>query len=258
MKDHAFSEILFKVASLAKGYSPLGNPSANIPIYALLSDCDLLILKRHQISPEHFSLIDIGGKLAFMVNDIISKKEADYLAEFSKFLGFRDEAPDIHTPSLMRMNTTVHWLATSSMMAALCSNIMPFIPPVLDGRTFAGRLSHRINVYRYFGTGQKFKPHVDGDWPGFYYDNSEGKIKAWDNMSSMLSMLLYLTDNQSVVSQGVTRLYGETNIVEVSPKKGSALFFRHGLGRDSVLHSGEPPGPNEEKIVARINVMYFA
>jgi hypothetical protein len=131
----------------------------------------------------------------------------------------------------------------SSPLSNFRGALMPFIPPVLDGRTFAGRLSHRINFYRYFGTAQKFKPHVDGDWPGYYYDNSEGKIKTWDNMSSMLSMLLYFTDNQSVISQGVTRLYGDTTIIEVSPKKGSALFFDTDLVQILFFIVVSLPGP---------------
>jgi len=257
MKDATFAEIPYKVASLTKGSSPIGSQFDNIPVYALLRDSNLLTLNSRPIPPDNFATIDIGGKLAFVVDNIITREEADSLAEFSKLLGFREEAPDIQTPPGMRMNTTVHWLATDSMMNAICSNIMPFIPPVLDGRTFAGCLSHRINFYRYFGDNQKFTPHIDGDWPGYYYDDATGQMKTWDNMFSMISMLLYLTDNQGEASQGVTRLYGDSNVVEVSPKKGSALFFRHGLGSASVLHSGDPPGPGEEKIVARINVMYL-
>ena len=40
------------------------------------------------------------------------------------------------------------------------------------------------------------------------------------------------------------------------PKKGSALFFRHGMGSGSVLHEGRPVVGPVAKYVARINVLY--
>jgi hypothetical protein len=44
--------------------------------------------------------------------------------------------------------------------------------------------------------------------------------------------------------------------VDVTPKKGSALFFRHGFGSRSVLHEGSRVFGEVSKYVARINVMY--
>jgi hypothetical protein len=44
--------------------------------------------------------------------------------------------------------------------------------------------------------------------------------------------------------------------VDVMPKKGSALFFRHGFGPHSVLHEGCRVFGEVSKYVARINVMF--
>ena len=44
--------------------------------------------------------------------------------------------------------------------------------------------------------------------------------------------------------------------VDVVPRKGSALFFRHGFGPASVLHEGRRVVGDVPKYVARINVMY--
>ena len=59
------------------------------------------------------------------------------------------------------------------------------------------------------------------------------------------------------VQGGNTRLYKpDGSGVDVSPVKGSALFFRHGFGRDSVRHVGCQVSGAVSKYVARINVMY--
>lgn len=77
------------------------------------------------------------------------------------------------------------------------------------------------------------------------------------SIRSGLTMLLYLNGPQEGVQGGNTRLFKpDGSWVDVSPRKGSALFFRHGFGRDSVRHIGcQVTGP-VSKYVARINVMY--
>ena len=166
-----------------------------------------------------------------------------------------DEAPGIYTPPGMRLNSAVHWIATRDMMDAVCETIFPFIPKFIDGSIFAGLLSHRLNVYRYLGFNQQFKPHVDGEWPGYYFDTELSALNTWSGLTSKLSMLIYLTNHSS--DSAVTRLYSGNKFVDIVPKKGSALFFRHGTSPSSVLHSGQPPRhSDEEKIVIRVNVMY--
>ena len=44
--------------------------------------------------------------------------------------------------------------------------------------------------------------------------------------------------------------------VDVTPKKGSALFFRRGMHPASVIHIGERVVGDVAKYVARINVLY--
>lgn len=166
-----------------------------------------------------------------------------------------DEAPGIYTPPGMRLNSAVHWIATRDMMDSICKTIYPFIPQSIDGSTFAGLLSHRLNVYRYLGSNQQFKPHIDGEWPGYYYDKVTSALMTWNGLTSKLSMLIYLTNHSS--DSAVTRLYSGNKFVDIAPTKGSALFFRHGTSPSSVLHSGQPPlHSHEEKIVIRVNVMY--
>ena len=59
------------------------------------------------------------------------------------------------------------------------------------------------------------------------------------------------------VQGGATRLYPpDGRAHDVRPSKGTALFFRHGFGPQSVLHVGCPVRGPISKYVARINVMY--
>ena len=56
---------------------------------------------------------------------------------------------------------------------------------------------------------------------------------------------------------GSTRLFRPDGTHhDVTPAKGSALFFRHGFGPHSVVHIGLPVRGLVPKYVARINVMY--
>ena len=70
-------------------------------------------------------------------------------------------------------------------------------------------------------------------------------------------MLLYLNGPEDDVQGGYTRLYRpDGSSRDVRPVKGSALFFRHGFGAQSVMHVGCPVQGPVPKYVARINVMY--
>lgn len=250
-----FNDILFKVVDTTTGASPDGFHKSNVPIFALSEPSKLLNIKAKSLLSSDFQLIDIDHFLAFTVDHVLSDYESDALADFSRFLGFMDEAPGIYTPPGMRLNSAVHWIATRDMMDAVCKTIYPFIPKIIDGSTFAGLLSHRLNVYRYLGPNQQFKPHIDGEWPGYYFDAELSALNTWSGLTSKLSMLIYLTNHSS--DSAVTRLYSGNKFVDIVPKKGSALFFRHGTSPSSVLHSGQPPRhSDEEKIVIRVNVMY--
>jgi hypothetical protein len=73
----------------------------------------------------------------------------------------------------------------------------------------------------------------------------------------MLTMLLYLNGHENGVEGGCTRIYSDENqTLDVEPRTGRALFFRHGFGSDSVQHTGMQVTGAVPKYVARINVMY--
>lgn len=111
-------------------------------------------------------------------------------------------------------------------------------------------------MYRY-DTGDEFNLHIDGDWPGYGLSEDGSEMVLWEGIHSMITMLLYLNGVEDGIEGGDTLLFerGQQKAA-VSPKKGRALFFRHGHSTGSVLHSGARLLGETSKYVARINVMY--
>jgi hypothetical protein len=200
--------------------------------------------------------IDLGGPIAFVIHDVITPEEAQAIVAASEVFGYRDEAPGIATPPGMRMNKTVHWLADDALLGPIMQRMQTLLPPMVDGRVLFGQLSHRINMYRY-DDNDVFNRHIDGDWPGYSLDDARETMLEWQGVRSALTMLLYLNDPSDGVDGGNTRLMAKDGSwIDVVPRKGSALFFRHGFSPESVIHIGDRVRGPVAKYVARINVMF--
>jgi hypothetical protein len=193
-----------KVLSLVEGSLPLGGWVDNVPIYGV--DCSNFRWGGRQNKTNKIN-IDLPGTLAFTVTNVMTHFECQQLIQISESLGFRNEAPGIRTDPGMRMNQTVHWVATDNvLLPTIFKRIQKHLPPVLDGKLLFGRLSHRINVFKYID-GDVFNDHTDGDGPGFGIDE-DGDLEEWSTCHSKLSMLVYLTDSaHDMVQGGATRLY---------------------------------------------------
>lgn len=251
-----------RVVARLPGSLPMGGVVPDTPIHAFAEpasplnfDADAgsvsLRPKRHDI--------DLGGLLAFEIRGLLTAAEADAVVQASEQFGYRDEAPGISTPPGMRMNKSVHWVADRGMLEAVMGRMVALLPDSVDGRRLVPRLSERLNMYRY-DDGDVFNRHTDGDWPGYSLrEDRRGMLEWASSIRSCLTMLLYLNGPQDGVQGGNTRLYRrDGTYVDVTPAKGSALFFRHGFGLESVVHVGMPVSGNVAKYVARINVMYSA
>lgn len=238
------------------GSLPMGGVVPMTPVFAFDQPVAPLTLPRdHGLIPRRTD-IALGGLLAFVIDDVLAPHEADLIVEASERFGYRDEAPGIATPPGMRMNKAVHWVADDAMMDAIFSRIAHLLPPEVDGAPLHPALSRRINMYRY-DADDVFNMHTDGDWPGYGLSADRREMVEWARLRSRLSMLLYLNGPADGVEGGSTRLYRpDAGHVDVTPKKGSALFFRHGFGPQSVLHEGSRVHGAVAKYVARINVMY--
>lgn len=227
------------------------------PVHAFENTPDMLRLGGLLDTPAQRRDIELGGLLAFVIDNVVSASEADAIVLASERMGYRDEAPGIRTPPGMRMNKTVHWLADEALLVPIFARIGHLLPQKLKGETLVPALSHRLDMYRY-DDNDIFNKHTDGNWPGYSLSEDRMHVREWsDDILSGLSMILYLNGPEDGVQGGNTRVFRPDGIsVDVSPHKGSALFFRHGFGPDSVLHMGCRVTGEVSKYVARINVMY--
>lgn len=241
------------------GSLPMGGVVADTPIHAFETPAEALALRvdRGLVPARHD--IELGGLLAFEIRGLLAADEADAIVEASERFGYREEAPGIATPPGMRMNKSVHWVADRSLTGPLFERMAHLLPAQIDGQRLHPRLSERINMYRY-DDGDVFNRHVDGDWPGFGLAPDRRGMLQWPPaLRSCLTMLLYLNGPDDGVQGGQTRLVRpDGSHHDVTPAKGGALFFRHGMGPHSVLHVGCPVRGPVPKYVARINVMYEA
>lgn len=243
------------VASMI-GSLPMGGAIADTPIHAFATTPpSLQFAPQSQLHPQRTD-IDLAGLLAFVIDDVVTAEEADAIIAASEVFGYRHEAPGISTPPGMRMNKSVHWLADEALLGPVSTRIAPLLPQTIDGALLHRRLSHRMNMYRY-DDNDVFNRHIDGDWPGYGLNDDRTVMEEWAGLRSCLTMLLYLNGPEDGVIGGNTRLLSRDGTwIDVVPKKGSALFFRHGFTQNSVSHVGARVTGSVPKYVARINVMY--
>lgn len=246
-----------RVVARLTGSLPMGGVVPDTPIHAFAQTPAALALgPAPGLTPQRLD-IDLGGLLAFAIDPVVTAEEADRIVAASEVFGYRDEAPGIATPPGMRMNKSVHWVADEALLGPVFERIRYLLPPEIDGLPLHGRLSHRINMYRYDDQ-DVFNRHIDGDWPGYGLDEERRDMLEWrGGLRSCLSMLLYLNGADDGVVGGQTRLLGrDGRWTDVTPVKGAALFFRHGFSPDSVVHIGARVSGPVPKYLARINVMY--
>lgn len=245
-----------RVVARLPGSLPMGGTVPETPIHAFEASPACLHWSAQPLLQPRRRDIDLGGLLAFTVDDVVTADEADALRDASEVFGYRDEAPGIATPPGMRMNKSVHWLADDAVLGPVMARIQALLPATIDGAVLHGRLSHRLNMYRY-DEADVFNRHIDGDWPGYGLDAGRTAMQEWPGLRSCLTMLLYLNGPEDGVIGGNTRLLSrDGRWVDVTPRRGSALFFRHGFHPGSVSHIGDRVGGPVPKYVARINVMY--
>lgn len=238
------------------GSLPLGGVVPDTPVHAFeRTPARLQLDPAASLRPERHD-IDLDGLLAFEITEVITPAEADALVEASERMGYRAEAPGIATPPGMRMNKSVHWVADTALLGPVMDRIGHLLPQQIDGRKLFPQFSHRLNMYRY-DDNDVFNRHTDGDWPGYSLDPQRRTMLEWRGLRSALTMLLYLNGPHDGLQGGQTRLFTrQGRVVDVTPAKGSALFFRHGFGPASVVHEGCRVHGPVPKYVARINVMY--
>lgn len=245
-----------RVVARLPGSLPMGGTVPDTPVHAFASPPPALCLADQPALRPRRRDIELGAQLAFVIDDLVTAREAGLLIAASEAFGFREEAPGIATPPGMRMNKSVHWVADEGLLGPLMARMHALLPAAFGAAVLHPRLSHRLNIYRY-DTGDVFNRHIDGDWPGYGLDARREQMEEWPGLRSCLTMLLYLNGAQDGVAGGHTRLFRRDGTwVDVTPHRGSALFFRHGFTPESVIHAGSRVEGTVAKYVARINVLY--
>jgi hypothetical protein len=238
------------------GSLPMGGYVPNTPIHAFQTPAPQLQLTDTPTRQAQRRDIPLDDLLAFVIDDVLTADEADAMVAASERFGYLAAAPGIATPPGMRMNKSVHWVADGSLLDPMLARIRHLLPQELDGARLHEHFSQRINMYRYDAQ-DVFNLHTDGDWPGYGLSADRQHMVEWPDLRSNLTMLLYLNGPEDGVEGGSTYIYDrKRQFKEIIPKKGSALFFRHGFGPHSVLHQGCRVTGNQPKYVARINVLY--
>lgn len=210
--------------------------------------------------------IDVGpGRLAFTIDNVLSPEEADALAACAEsvleFNGHSRLAPGIMTPPGMRVNEAAHWYPSyevaPTFLGPLYQRFRHLVPPELDGLPLHDRLSEKVAQFKY-GYGDRFNRHIDGLFPGQGANKKGDGVDEWSGVVSGMSILFYLNDGpMDGLVGGETRLWSAdgSRFVDVTPKKGRALFFRRG-SPDAVLHAGLPVTGEVPKYMALINLAY--
>jgi len=251
------------VLSTVPGSGPFGERIQDAHFYTLRPHPqEMELAAAPETMPATRTDIDVGpGVLAFMIDGVLTRSEADVLVAVTEAIGYSKFAPAIQTPPGMRQNKSCHWFANGQTAEAflepMFARFRHLLPAEIDGTALHPHLSHRFAHYKY-DEGEVFNRHTDGCWPGQSISKTGDGIEEWPGVESKLSMLLYLSDEEDGVQGGKTRLFpfGKGSPVDVSPRKGSALFFRHGFGQDSVLHMGTQVVGTKPKYVLRLNVLY--
>jgi len=255
----ASSVIKTSVLCTVSGSGNHGETTKAAHFHTLAEHPECLTLGKSAATPTRTD-IDVGSSVpAFTIDNILTPEEADALVAVTETMGYSRFAPSITTPPGMRQNQACHWFApqetVDKFMQPMWRRFAHLLPTSIDqGDQLHDGLSHRFAHYKYDGQ-DRFNRHTDGSWPGQSINSTGDGIEQWGGMESKLSMLLYLSDAEG--EGGCTRLHHfDGGHVDVSPKKGSALFFRHGFGHDSVLHEGRPLEGGDTKYVLRLNVLY--
>ena len=255
-------DIKAKVLCTVNGSGNYGERTEEAHFYTLAEHPSSLTIDKSasDIAPVRRDILG-HGILAFTIDNILSSEEADALVAVTESMGYSRFAPNIITPPGMRQNQACHWFAPEEtvrkFLRPMWQRFQHLLPQSVDhGDKLHDGLSHRFAHYKYDGQ-DVFNRHTDGCWPGQSINATGNGIEEWEGCESKLSMLLYLSDAEA--GGGCTRLFGlDGSHCDVLPKKGSALFFRHGHGQDSVLHAGMPLTGDRPKYVLRLNVLYDA
>lgn len=186
----------------------------------------------------------------YQLLNVLSTDECLRLIALSESLGYLKDAA-VSLPRHVRHNDNVVWVtdeATDAIIWQRVSHLAEQRLAIFGDKKPVG-INARFRFYRY-GTGDFFKPHTDGAWPGSRVVDRQLIANAYPDRYSMMTFLIFLNDD---FEGGATRLlvHGEDrrsptrrsediNEVDIRTPAGGVLCFPHGMHLLHCVHSSEP------------------
>ncbi|NRA22160.1 MAG: 2OG-Fe(II) oxygenase [Oceanospirillaceae bacterium] len=187
---------------------------------------------------------------AFQLLNVLSAQECQRLIEITESLGYLPDAP-VSLPRNIRHNDNVTMVVDLATDQIIWQRVAAHF--IEDEGDFGGRkalgINARFRFYRYH-SGDFFKPHTDGSWPGSRVIGNKLVGQAYADRWSEMSFLLFLSDDfsggetQFLVNkdhpQLPAKVASEVKKVNIRTPRGGVLVFPHGQHPLHCLHSSEP------------------
>ncbi|CAK0906831.1 unnamed protein product, partial [Prorocentrum cordatum] len=150
------------------------------------------------------------------------------MIKLSETFGYTEDAA-VSMARNMRQNENCVWIADDPLCDTLFERCRGLLPPEVQGGEVCG-FNARWRLYKY-GPLDRFKPHIDGSWPGSGLDASGKLVRdRYGDRWSQLTIVFYLNDD---FEGGETRFFYPTGAT-----RGGAVCFYHGEHPQSPLHEG--------------------
>ena len=201
----------------------------------------------------------------FQLLNVLSESECSRFIGLTEALGYLPDAP-VSLGRDIRHNDNVTWVVDEAIDETIWRRVQPAFENL--GAAYQGRialgLNARFRFYRY-QSGDFFKPHTDGSWPGSRVIGNELVTNAYPDRWSQISFLIFLNDD---FQGGETQFWvdasnpqlpacSESNVnkVDVRTPMGGVLCFPHGQHPLHCLHSSQPILQGQKYII-RTDVLF--
>ncbi|MFA0812414.1 prolyl hydroxylase family protein [Microbulbifer epialgicus] len=196
---------------------------------------------------ERRDIAEVPG--AFQLLNIFSAEECQRLIDITEAVGYLPDAA-VSLPRDVRHNDNLTWVvdeSTERLIWRRVQDLMQDPEGYFGGREPVG-INQRFRFYRY-GTGDYFKFHTDGAWPGSRIIDGQLIANGYPDRFSEMTFLVLLSED---FDGGATRFRvnpdnplqqpsrSAIQDIDVRTPAGSVLCFPHGMHPLHRIHSSMP------------------
>jgi hypothetical protein len=186
------------------------------------------------------NILRISDKIPglFIIENLMTNEECDKICKLSENIGY-SKTKGIGTDSLQPPDKIFYCISPieADILFRRCSHLLSLN---LCENLEAIGINPWFRLYKY-NKNSSLNPHYDrGNYYGSAVDSDghDGQLRYdyyKDGRISRMSCLIYLNDN---MTGGDTIFYVNDEILSITPKKGTAVFFYHGDHNLSPLNEG--------------------